>query len=418
MDSVSSDPDSLFSHRNYRFFLAARLLMSMAIQMQAVAVGWHVYSVTGSALHLGYIGLVQFLPAAGFILFTGHAADRFDRRRLVISCYAGEVACSTLLALTVFFPAWGVWPIFAVIFLVGTANAFAAPASQSLLPHLVPEKIFGKAVVMGSTAFQIASIAGPAAGGALYALTGGPEAIYISAAVMGVAGAALMSMITVRTGRLEKRAVSLETLLAGVKFVRSQRVVLGAISLDLFAVLLGGAVALLPVYAKDILAAGPTGLGLLRCAPAAGAALVALWLHRFPLERRIGPKMFACVAIFGLATVAFGLSRSFPLSLMFLAVLGAADMISVVVRQTLVQLSTPDEMRGRVSAVNMIFIGASNQLGEFESGVTAAWWGPVPAVVIGGIGTLLVVAVFVWRFPELRTVNRYEDVRPPEGVTA
>ncbi len=413
--STNGDPDSLFGYRNYRLFLAARLLMSMAIQMQTVAVGWHVYSVTHSALYLGYIGLVQFLPAGGFILFTGHAADRFDRRKLVVTCYLGEVLCSSLLALTVFFPQWGVLPIFACVFLIGTANAFAAPASQSLMPHLVPDRIFGKAVVAGSTAFQVSCIAGPALGGALYALTGGPQAIYILAACMGVAAASLMFSLSVRTGRLEKRAASLETLFAGVKFVMNQRVVLGAITLDLFAVLLGGAVALLPVYAKDILDVGPTGLGLLRCAPAAGAALIAVYLHRFPLERQIGRNMFACVVIFGLATIAFGLSKHFAFSLIFLVILGAADMISVVVRQTLVQLSTPDEMRGRVSAVNMIFIGASNQLGEFESGLTASWWGAVPAVVIGGIGTLCVVAFFAWRFPELRKVDRYDDVKPADA---
>ncbi len=395
MSSVLAIPD-------LRRFLAARFAVMVAYQMAAVAVGWQIYDITHRPLLLGYVGLSVFLPGFVCALPAGIAADRFDRRRiLAVAVTALALACLALLALTL----RGEPPIggiFAVLVVMGTARAFLAPATQALLPLLVPGPAFPKAIALSSTAMQTAIVAGPALGGFLYGF--GPPVVYgLAAGILILGSLAAMAIETPMRARVA--AAGLEGLLAGVRYVRSRGDILGAISLDLFAVLLGGATALLPVYARDILHIGPLGLGLLRAAPATGATAMALVLARFPLERRAGPKLFAAVTLFGLSTVVFGLSESFPLSLMALAMLGAADMISVVVRHTLVQLRTPDAMRGRVSSVNWVFIGASNELGEFESGVTAAWFGTVPAVVIGGLGTLVIAAVWAWRFPELRRID-------------
>ncbi len=389
--------------RDFRFFLVARFLLTVSFQMTAVAVGWQVYDLTRDPFFLGMVGLSAFLPALVSALPAGQAADRFDRRTIMIVCTAIYGAAILALVVTAKLPRPPVAGIFAVVATLGVARAFLAPASQSLVPLLVPTAIFPRAVAWSSTSMQVAIIIGPALGGLLYIL--GPAAVYGAATAMvaGATGAIL---------RLRRHLVShthsaagFTGLLAGVHYVRSRRDILGAISLDLFAVLLGGATALLPIYARDILHVGPEGLGVLRSAPAMGAAIMSVVLAHRPLERRVGVKLFAAVALFGIATVVFGLSRNIALSLAALIVLGAADMISVVVRQTLVQIRTPDAMRGRVSAVNWVFIGASNELGEFESGVTAAWFGTVPAVVIGGIGTLLVAAIWAWRFPELRRVD-------------
>jgi MFS family permease len=422
-----------FQHRDFNAFQAARTLSILGMQMQSVAIGWQIYAITHRPLDLAWVGLAQFLPAVVFSLVAGHAADRFERRRILTLCN-GALAALALALLAVAragsspHSALGVAPIYATLVAVGITRAFLGPANQSILPTLVPAEHFPNAVAWGSSFWQLAMVLGPTAGGVAYAALGRPEHVYaLAAACLGLA-CALVSTVRPRAPSLtssspyrepgrrrkRKREEKHDSLLAGVRYVRNNPIVLGAMSLDLFAVLLGGATALLPVYARDILQLGPWALGVLRSAPAAGAALTAVALAVRPIERRAGAKMFAGVALFGVATIAFGLSRHFALSLAALLVVGAADMVSVFVRSALVQLATPDAMRGRVSAVNMVFIGASNELGEFESGLTAQWLGTVPAVVLGGVGTLVVVAVWAWRFPELRRVGRVSDVVAPE----
>jgi len=379
--------------------------------MQSVAVGWQVYALTGRALDLGWVGLVQFLPFVALSLVGGHAADRFDRRRVLLICYAAQVACAGLLW---GFAGWGLQDvriIYLALALFGGARAFSAPAASALLPSLVPLDRLSRAVAWGASVRQVAVISGPALGGLLYSWLG-PAPVYAVSGVASVAAWACALGLRVRTGRLEKSELSLRTLFAGIRFVRTQPLLLGSMSLDLFAVFLGGAAALLPVYAQDILQVGPWGLGLLRSAPAVGAGLMAAVLARWPLERRVGIRMFGCVLGFGVATVVFGLSTSFALSLVALVAMGAFDNVSVVIRLTLEQIATPPQMRGRVGAVNMMFIGASNELGDFESGVTAQWLGAVPAVVAGGLGTCLVVVLWAWLFPELRRVER---LNPPHS---
>jgi MFS family permease len=405
--SPSAPPSAraVFAVRDFRLFLACRFLSAVAQQMLGVAVGWQVYDLTHDALHLGYVGLALFLPAFLLSLPGGQVADRFDRRGILAVCLAVQVAVAAALLVIALDPAPRVGAIYAVLTVMGAARAFLAPASQSMVPLLVGPALFPRAVALSSSSWQVAVIAGPALGGLLYAF--GPATVFGTAAVLLVAAMLAVTRLKVALQvKAAGRPPGLTGLFDGVRYVWSRPDILGAISLDLFAVLLGGATALLPIYARDILHIGPLGLGVLRSAPAAGAAITALVLAHRPLERGAGPRLFVAVAMFGLATVAFGLSTSFPLSLAALLVLGAADMISVVVRQTLVQLRTPDEMRGRVSAVNMVFIGASNELGEFESGLTAAWLGTVPAVVLGGVGTLAIAALWAWRFPALRRIDR------------
>jgi MFS family permease len=393
----------VFRHRDLGLFLGGRFLSAMAIQIQNVAVGWLVYDLTRDPLALGLVGLASFLPAIALALVTGHAADHRDRRTILVAGYL----LTTLTALGLLACAWlraPVWMIYALVLAFGVSRAFATPAGQALLPNLVPPEELGAAIAWGSSVWELATIIGPAIGGVLYVV--GEGAVFGAAAACFAASTLLFGRIRHRSRPVAGGRTDRATLLAGIGFIRSRPAILGAISLDLFAVLLGGATALLPIYARDILQVGPTGLGLLRSAPAAGALAVALWLAWRPLLRRAGLRMFQAVALFGLATVAFGLSRHFLLSLGFLAVLGAADMVSVVIRQTLVQAETPNEMRGRVSAVNAVFIGASNELGEFESGAVAALIGTVPAVVVGGAGTLLVAALWARWFPELRRRDR------------
>lgn len=414
----ASESLAAFRSRDFRVFQAARFLSTIATQGQSVAVGWLVYALTNEPLDLGFVGLAQFLPAFGLSLVTGHVADRYDRRRVVMICGIAMALCSALLLWLTLSGNPSTSAIYAVLFLFGTARAFQRPAGSAFLTHVVPEKDFPNAVVWGSTIWQIGTIAGPAIGGGVYALGAMGEqapldqAVHGAAFVFGTAGTFYLAafafdwMNGVRLGRMEKKAVSLSTLLAGVRYVAENRIVLGAISLDLFAVLLGGAVALLPIFAKDILHVGPLGLGALRSAPAIGASVMAIALAWWPLRRNAGGILYACVFVFGLATIVFGLSEWFFLSFAALVVAGAVDMVSVVIRQTLVQTATPPEMRGRVSAVNVAFIVASNELGEFESGVTAAWFGTVPAVLVGGIGTCAVVATWAFLFPELRRVDR------------
>jgi len=376
------------------------------MMMMSVAVGWQVYDLTQSPFALGIVGLAQFVPAFLLTLPGGLAADRFERRRVILFGVSLElIVALSMLAITLSASPRASW-IFAVLTLVGVGRAFLAPASQSFLPLLVPQEDFIRAVAWNSSVFQAASIAGPAVGGFLYAL--GPVYVYGCAAACLLIASVLIGLLKAPATARAATSTRISDLFTGVKYVFSRQAILGAVSLDLFAVLFGGATALLPIFARDILHTGSWGLGLLRSAPALGAATVALVLAHRPIREKAGYKLFGCVAMFGLCTIVFGVSHSFILSLGALVILGAVDMVSVVIRQTLVQISTPDAMRGRVSAVNMLFIGASNELGEFESGVTAAWFGTVPSVVIGGLGTLAVVAVWAWRFPSLRKMDRLD----------
>ncbi len=396
-----------FGHREYRLFQGARLLSILGVQMQGVAVGWQIYSVTGRPLDLAWVGLAQFLPAICLSLVTGQAADRFERRKILMAVHAATAGLSFALYLLATAPAAHLAAVYTVLVGIGVARAFGGPASQSILPSIVPMEHFGNAVAWGSSMFQAATVVGPTLGGLALAAAGGAGHVYLAASLCGAGAFALVG--TMHPVKLASRGASTGSLFAGIRYVWHNQIVLGAISLDLFAVLLGGATALLPVYARDVLRMGPWALGVLRSAPAVGSAVVGVLLASRPIERRAGAKMLACVAIFGVATIVFGISRSFALSIAALAMAGAADMVSVFVRSALVQLATPDAMRGRVSAVNMVFIGASNELGEFESGVTAQWLGVVPSVVLGGVGTLVVVAIWAWRFPALRRINRLTD---------
>jgi MFS family permease len=394
---------SVLRHRPFVLFWFSRVLSTLAFQIQAVAVGWQMYALTGSTFKLGLVGLVAFLPMVFFSLVAGHVADRYDRRRIASTCQISEGLAVATLALS----SLGGWVspgiIFGCVAVIGAARAFDSPAMQALLPGLIPELLLPRAIAWAASATQTASIVGPALGGLLYAL--GPVVPYSAAATCFVIAGALSALIQVERTPPPPEPVSLRSVFSGVAFIRSRPAILGSISLDMFAVLLGGATALLPVYARDILHTGPWGLGLLRSAPAAGALTTSVFLAHHPPRRRVGRVMFGAVVVFGLATITFGLSRSLLLSLGALFVLGAADVVSVVIRLSLVQINTPDAMRGRVSAVNSLFIGTSNQLGEFESGVTASWFGTVPAVILGGIGTIVVATLWMLLFPDLRELD-------------
>ena len=427
-------PRAAFHHRNFRYFAAARFLGTVGWQMQSVVVAWQVYAITNQPLHLGLVGLMHFLPAFLLALVTGQVADRVPRRRILMACYGVTGASALVLAAMAWHGITTVLPIYAVLLVIGTARAFAGPAGSALLPTLVPLRHFGNAVAWSASIWQAAMIAGPSLGGLAYAKAGGPGAVFVMDAVLCLASAALMWRVNAPRGHVDTEPVSWHTVLAGIRYIWGRKAVLGAVSMDLFAVLLGGAVALLPVFAKDVLNVGAEGLGILRGAPAVGAVVTAVALAHLPPLRRAGATMLVCVAGFGAATIVFGLSTSFVVSLVALVALGALDMISVVVRHTLVQVLTPDEKRGRVSAVNQVFIGASNELGEFESGVTAYWFAMIPivasgellgrgagdvngaviAVVVGGCGTLLVVALWAWLFPELRKFDRLDVHQVPE----
>jgi len=410
---MASSPDPrlagrvAFQYPDFTLYAIARFCIVVALEMQSVAIGWQVYDITKRPLDLGLVGLAQFLPGIAFFLAAGHAADRFDRRRLLMLCYAGFAACSGLLLLFTLHGIRSPHLIYVVAVLLGTVRCFNFPVSRALLPQLVPEVHFSNAVAWNSSVFQGATILGPTIGGLLYAFLRGPAGVYGTAILVAMGSIAATLKIKAREKPRPRAPINLNTVLAGFRYIREQKVVLGSISLDLFAVLLGGAVALLPVYAREILHTGPWGLGLLRSAPGAGAATMAILLAHRPLKNKVGPTMLWCVAGFGVFTIVFGLSRNLIVSLVALFLVGASDMVSVVIRAILVQLGTPDEMRGRVNAVDMLFIGASNQLGEFESGLTAHWFGTVPAVVLGGIGTLVVIAIWAWRFPELRQADQF-----------
>lgn len=397
-----------FRYPSFRNWQAARVLMVSATEMQSVAVGWQIYEITHRPLDLGLAGLAQFLPGFFLFLLAGHTADRLSRKRILMCCYGGMAVCSSLLLTFTAHGLTSVAPIYLVLVLIGVVRAFNGPAGQAFTPLMVPEEHFPNAVAWGSSIFNAATILGPVIGGLVYAATGGAKAVYASAAVAYLV--ALMFVAVIRPVIAQKTGVarSLRTVMAGFEYVWRNKLVLGSISLDLFAVLLGGAVALLPVYARDILKVGAWGLGILRSAPGVGAVVTGFAVAHWPLRRRAGAAMLCCVAGFGVFTIVFGLSRNFMLSVVALVLVGATDMVSVIVRGTMVQLATPDAMRGRVSAVNMLFIGASNEFGQFESGITAQWFGTIPAVVLGGVGTLLIVALWTWRFPELRKVDRLE----------
>jgi MFS family permease len=407
MPSLQAPASPLFQHPGFREYWCSRLASMFAFQMLSVAVGWQIYDLTHRALDLGVIGLVQFIPSFVLALPAGHVADRFDRRRIVFLCQAVEGIATVFLAVGSVLHWFDETAILALVFLVGCARAFEFPTMQALLPSLVPAAILSRAMAAGSSASMTAMIVGPALGGFLY--VAGAGTVYGVAALLFLGAALLMWQVKLERAPVAREPATLKTVFAGISFIRHRPVVLGAISLDLFAVLLGGATALLPVFARDILHTGPWGLGLLRAAPAVGALGMGLWLARKPITRRAGHIMFGSVAGFGLATLVFAVSTSFTLSLAALLALGALDMVSMVIRAALVQLETPDSMRGRVSAVNAIFINTSNQLGEFESGITAAWWGAVPATVVGGIGTLVAVALWMWWFPALRERERLES---------
>ncbi|HEX3430160.1 MAG TPA: MFS transporter [Rhizomicrobium sp.] len=405
---MQSDSPVIYRARDVPLFLCCRFFGTVAMQVQSVAVGWRIYEITHNPLALGLVGLCQFVPMFAMTLPAGALVDRSDPRRVLSASLWVEALCGlALLAIT----HGGVrleWPYYAVLLVFGAARGAAGPSSQSMMPFLVSREKLPRAIALNSSIFQVAVIIGPALGGFIYA-AGTYFSFGVSALCFLLAGMGVTLLGGRRRDSQVGKTSTREHIAEGIAYVRARRVILGAISLDLFAVLLGGATALLPVYARDILHVGPEGLGLLRSAPALGAALTAISLAGRPLERRAGARMFATVAIFAAATIVFGLSKNFYLSIGALAVLGAADMVSVYVRHALVQFGTPDAMRGRVSAVSVLFIGASNELGEFESGVTAAWFGTVPAVVIGGIGTLLIVAIWMRLFPQLRRVDRLQD---------
>ncbi|WP_263382501.1 MFS transporter [Granulicella arctica] len=411
------DAGSAFRSRDFRLYQVARLLVILGAEAQSVAVAWQVYQITHSALDLGYTGLALFLPGLFCVLPAGHAADRYDRRGIILICYGLQFVCTGALLWFAFFGTGGnghrIWPIYAVLVGIGMGRAFSGPASSAMLPSLVPKEHFVNAVTWGASIYQIANIAGPAVGGLLFTLqlTGalahwnGAAVVYAFTLVMLAGFLVMIGMIRTRVVMAEKKAFDVRTMLAGLEYVWKAKLLLGSISLDLFAVLLGGAVALLPIFATDILHAGPRGLGLLRAMPSLGALVVSLTMLVKPIKHHAGKTMLVCVGIFGAATVVFGLSRSIWISLVALVLIGASDMVSVVIRSSILQLATPPEMRGRVSAVNWLFIGASNEFGEFESGLTAHWWGAVRAVVIGGIGSMMVTGTAAALFPRLRNAD-------------
>jgi MFS family permease len=425
IDQPQNRGTAAFQFSGFRLYQIARFCIVFCTEMQSVAVGWQVYEITKRPLDLGLTGLVQFLPGVLLFLLAGHVTDRFDRRKLLSICYMGYALSSALLLLVTLHEealhrAQTVAPIFAILFIVGCVRSFSMPSSRALLPQLVPEEQFQSAVAWNSGIFQCATILGPALGGILYAAFRGPAPVYATALVAGLVATFTTFRIQLRSKPRARERFSLKTVFAGFHYIWKHKLVFGSISLDLFAVLLGGAVAMLPIYAKEILKTGPWGLGLLRSAPGVGAAVMALLIAYRPIRKRAGATMLWCVAAFGVFTIVFGLSRGLPLSIVSLLLVGAADMVSVVVRGVLIQIQTPDEMRGRVNAVDMIFIGASNELGEFESGLAAQWLGAVPSVVLGGVGTILIVGLWAWMFPELRNADqltRGSPSGPVEGAT-
>ncbi len=420
-----------FASRDFRRYQLARMAAVLGIQAQAVAVAWQVYSITHRAIDLGYTGLALFLPGLIFLLPAGHAADRFDRRRVILVCYTIEIFCTATLIVLARNGTHNILHIYEVLFLIGTGRAFSRPASSAFIPHLVPEEHFVNAVTWNGAAFQLANMTGPALGGILFTFPllrffphsrlQGAGIVYVFTLSTLLWFLTLIGTLHVRPGRMEHRDVSLKVVLAGFRYLRHAPLLLGSFSLDLFVVLLGGAVALMPIFAHDILHQGPLGLGMLRAAPAVGAVLMSLVMARYPLRRHAGIWLFVAVTVFGVFTIVFGLSHNLWLSLGSLAIAGAADTISVIIRGSMLQLATPPAMRGRVSAVNSLFIGASNELGEFESGVTAQWLGAVRATIAGGVLALVISGLWAVIFPSLReadelTTESLREFMPPEEI--
>lgn len=406
MTSSALPSTNALAHRKFLFYWLASWASSFATQILSVSVGWQIYDLTRNPLYLGFIGLVQFLPPLLLVLVTGLVADKFNRRLIMGLCMALEVACAAAFITFTALQPGVVWPVFAILAVLGVARAFAGPAADALAPNLLPREAIAHGISLNSMSWQIGNIVGPVAGGLLYGLSA--NAAFGTAFALFALALGLIIAIGTVTQPNHAEETSLSTLLAGFRFIRHEKIVLGAISLDLFAVLLGGAVALMPVYARDILQTGPWGLGLLRAAPGVGAVAMALWLSRFPIRDHAGKLLFGFVGLFGAATLVFGLSTWIPMSIAALVVMGASDMVSVYVRETLMQLWTPDDVRGRVNAVNRVFIGASNELGEFRAGMMAAWLGAVAAVAIGGAGTMTVSFLWSRWFPELRTARRLD----------
>jgi MFS family permease len=410
MSANKAGPESILRQRPFVLYWTARTCSAVAFQMLGVAVAWQMYALTGSAFDLGLVGLVQFLSLAAFMLVAGQVADRYDRRRLLQICQTVEGLAAAALAFASLSGSVSKEFILAAVFMLGSGRAFEMPTQQTLLPALVPIALFPRAVAAAASTTQLATICGPALGGFLYAL--GPAVPYTVSCGLFLASVLLLACVRIERAATTRTPVNLAAFFAGISYIRRSPILLGVISLDLFAVLLGGATALLPIFAAEVFHTGPQGLGILRAAPAVGALLVAIALTSRPLTQRVGRIMFVSVAVFGIATLAFALSRSFVLSLAALAVLGASDSVSVVIRMTLVQLETPDDMRGRVNAVSLLFSGTSNQLGDFRAGAMAAWLGAVPAVLVGGIGTLLVVLIWMRAFPALSRVDSFYTVKP------
>jgi MFS family permease len=401
--------DSVFREPSYLRFWFARICSTISFQVAAVAVGWQMYALTHSTFALGMVGLAQFLPMLCLMLVVGHVADRFNRKTIISICQIFEGTALALLALTSYLHRLHPTGIYCAVAAIGAARAFESPTTQAMVPGLVEDASVPQAIAWSASANQTASIVGPALGGLLYAF--GAHVPYMLCTFLFGIAALLSSSIVLKRRTPGKAPVSAKSILAGIHYIRERKNILGAISLDLFVVLLGGATALLPAYARDILHTGPWGLGLLRLSPALGALSTSVFLAHHPIRKRAGLRMFAAVILFGIATVAFALSRNIWLSMAILSVLGAADVTSVVVRSSLVQIETPDEMRGRVSAVNSLFIGTSNQLGEFESGVTASWFGIIPATILGGVGSILVALIWMGTFPGLRKLQSIDAKR-------
>jgi MFS family permease len=391
--------------------MSARFLSIVSSEMISVAVGWQIYGLTHRPLDLGLVGLAQFAPGVALFLIAGHTADRYRRQSILRTCYAGFAVCSAILLALVLRGISTAWPIYAVLLANGAVRAFNGPTGQAFLPQLVKPEHFPNAVTWSASFFQTATILGPMAGGLIYGFTGSPAPVFACATVAYCIALVLLSAIRPDLAARKSSEEPVGMILDGLRYIWRSKLILGCMSLDLFAVLLGGAVALLPVFSSDILHTGAWGLGVLRAAPGVGAVSVAILLAHYPLRKKAGLSMLYCVCGFGVFTIVFGLSHSLALSLIALALTGAFDMVSVIVRSTLVQLKTPDEMRGRVSAVNMLFIGASNEVGQFESGLTAQWFGAVPAVILGGAGTIAVVLAWGWLFPSLRKVDQLEERR-------
>jgi len=423
---------SAFQSRDFRLYQTARLLVILGAEAQSIAVAWQVYqislatghSVRDSALSLGNTGLALFLPGLFFMLPAGHVADRYDKRYVILACYGLQAVCTVALLWISLHPVASLVPIYAVLFLIGMGRCFSGPAASAMLPMLVPKESFVNAVTWGATIYQTANATGPMVGGLLFTVTfaalgrwRGAPVVYVFTLAMLCGFLVLVGTIRTRAVAGPKKSFNATTVLAGLKYVAQTKLLLGSISLDLFAVLFGGAAGLMPIFANNVLHTGAQGLGLLRAMPSVGALAVSLTLVLKPIRRRAGKLMLVCVGIFGAATVVFGLSRVMWLSAAALLLVGASDMVSVVVRSSVLQLATPPEMRGRVSAVNWLFIGASNEFGEFESGVTAHWWGAVPAVVIGGLASLAVTGAAAVLFPALRRADKLtaESMREAEG---